>query len=141
MSTWLERVEKRDTWADRQIRKQDFGRMRREAKKYGFTLDRDGTVTDRQDRRNTGHVSTARAAVETEGAIRDRFTVTRMVVLGVFALAFKKKTNDKQVFLTVSGDGFDFIAGPFGRRDEDDARKFAQRFNAVAADCAEFGCP
>jgi predicted nucleic acid-binding Zn-ribbon protein len=122
------------------LRATAFRSLQAQAAGFGIKLDKDGTVTDRHDRRNTGSIATARASVATEGEIRSRFTATRILTLGVFALAFKKKTSDKDLFLTVDGDGFTFVSGPL-KKNEKKARKFAQDFNRVAADWAEFGSP
>lgn len=119
-------------------RRTSFNFLKIDANSFGFKLESDGTITDNHDRRNTGSISTARASVATEGEIKERFTATRILLVGVFALAFKKKTSDKDVFLTVTGEGFGFIAGPL-KADADKARKFADKFNRVAADFAEYG--
>jgi hypothetical protein len=74
----------------------------------------------------------AKASVQTEGEIRDRFTATRIVALGVFALAFKKKTSDKDVFLVIEGDGY-LISSHVPSKKESEARQWASDFNAYAA--------
>ena len=79
-----------------------------------------------------GPVKGATATVQSEGEIRDRFTATRILALGVFALAFKKKTSDRDVFLTIEGEGF-LTTRHVRSKDEAKARAFARQFNTYAA--------
>jgi ribosomal protein L7/L12 len=43
------------------------------------------------------------ARVEDSGTLNRRITATRLVTLGVFALAAKKKQDDREVYLTIEG--------------------------------------
>lgn len=64
-----------------------------------FTLDGD-TLTGPD---GVIDVRGATARVETRGELRRRVTATRVVATGVFALAAKKKVDDRVVLLTVEG--------------------------------------
>lgn len=44
------------------------------------------------------------ARVEDSGTLNRRITATRLVAFGVFALAAKKKQDDREVYLTIEGD-------------------------------------
>lgn len=122
------------------VRRGQFRDLQRTAPQYGFTVADDGTVTDTADRRNSGPLVTARASVETESEIRKRITATRVLVVGPLGLLLKKKTKHTDVFLTVTGEGFEFAAGPL-KHDEKDARKLAHLVNTVGADWSEYGNP
>ena len=51
-----------------------------------------------------------RASVETAGDIQKRSTVTRYAVLGPLAgIAFKKSKDNRELYLTVEGEGFAFV--------------------------------
>lgn len=54
-------------------------------------------------------VAGLRGSVETAGQLRSRYTMTRIATLGIFALAAKKKRDERQLFLTVEGDGVAFV--------------------------------
>lgn len=74
----------------------------------------------------------ARASVESAGEIERRFTATRLVAFGVFALAIKKKKDKRELFLTVeSGDGVIFVE--VSPKKSAKARAFAARINDQAA--------
>lgn len=87
------------------------------------------TVQHLKDKSAQGPMKGATASVQTEGEIRDRFTATRILMLGVFALAFKKKTSDKDVFVVIEGPGY-VITSHVPNKKESDARQFARDFNA-----------
>jgi hypothetical protein len=76
-----------------------------------------------------GPVKGAVARVEAGGDIGKRITATRLVALGVFALAAKKKSG--HVFLTVESDGFEF-AVEVPVKKEAEARKFAAKINTAS---------
>lgn len=44
------------------------------------------------------------ARVEDSGTLNRRITATRLMTIGVFALAAKKKQDDREVYLTIEGD-------------------------------------
>lgn len=56
-----------------------------------------------------GSVVGASAAVESVGEIHRRITATRLILTGPFALAFRKATDHRELYLTVEGCGFAFV--------------------------------
>ena len=76
------------------------------------------------------------AHVESVGQLTTRITATRLVPLGVFALALRKRTDDRSVFLIVEGPGLAIVreipvrANPGIQRA---AREMAAAINAQAA--------
>lgn len=108
---------------------------------YNIAITKDCQVIDTKDPRNKGPLAGAKASVATEGEIRERFTATRIFLLGIFALAFKKKTSDKDLFFIVEGDGYGIIAGPLKNVKEMEARRYAQQFNLMADDVEKNGVP
>jgi hypothetical protein len=79
-----------------------------------------------------GPMKGAKATVESEGEIRSRFTATRFLALWPFALAFKKKTSDKDVYVIIEHTDY-LITDRVPTKKEQDAYRFAREFNAVAA--------
>lgn len=53
-----------------------------------------------------GPLAGATLRVETSGSVNRRITATRLLALGVFAVAAKKKQDDRQVFLTVEHEAY-----------------------------------
>jgi hypothetical protein len=98
----------------------------------GIKVKSDETVWSLEDKKTGGPIEGAKASVQTEGEIRDRFTATRIFALGLFALAFKKKTSDKDVFVVIEHPDY-VITSHVPSKKESDAREFARAFNAVAA--------
>ena len=76
-----------------------------------------------------GPVAGATARVESAADVRRRVTATRVLAVGVFALAAKKQTG--HVFLTVEGAGFEFVVEVPVKK-EAEARAFAARINSAA---------
>ena len=85
-----------------------------------------GTITQGKTK---GPVKGAIARVETSGDIGSRVTATRLLAIGIFALAAKKKSG--HVYLTVEGDGFDIMVEIKAKK-ESDARQFATKINNAA---------
>lgn len=102
---------------------------------------KDGKVVESGHPSNCGPFAGSTLTIATEGEIKSRYTVTRIALLGIFALAFKKKTSDKDVYAVFSGEGFDFITGPLKRTNEMEARRLAQKYNRLSKDIAENGLP
>ncbi|MBO0743614.1 MAG: hypothetical protein J2P43_01250 [Candidatus Dormibacteraeota bacterium] len=125
--------------AQLRARKYLFNDVRIKAKLYGVNMDKTGTISDPNDRRTSGPIIGAAATVDTAQAIGSRVTATRMVTMGVFALAAKKKTGE--VFVLIEHPDYAFTAGPISAKDVEGARKWARDFNTVAADAEEFGLP
>ena len=95
------------------------------AKFEGVTL----TGADVSYGRQGGPTQGAVARVEMGADIQSRITATRLIGLGVFALAAKKKTG--HVFLTIEGQGFQ-VAIEVDRKHEAEARQFAAQVNTAA---------
>lgn len=72
----------------------------------------------------------AAARVETAGEIHQRVTLTRVVAVGVFAFALKKKKDDRTLYLTVEGEGDAFVM-ELKPKIETKAREFAARVSAA----------
>jgi len=51
----------------------------------------------------------AHATVETQGQLQSRVTVTRLLLTGPFAFALRKKRDNRELYLTVEGDGWAFV--------------------------------
>ena len=83
-------------------------------------------------RQATGRFSGSVVRVETSGQIRGRVTATRVALFGVFALAAQKKIDDRQLFLTIEGDGFQCVVQVDPSKSAA-AREFAARYNTMAA--------
>lgn len=56
-----------------------------------------------------GPVAGARATVDAAGAIEKRITVTRVLLTGPLALAWRKKRDNRELYLLVEGNGFAFV--------------------------------
>lgn len=70
------------------------------------------------------------ASVETGEELQKRFTATRILLIGVFALAFKKKTAGS-FFLAIEGDTFTWLE-EVEYKDKAKAMKFANEVRAAA---------
>jgi hypothetical protein len=86
-----------------------------------------GWTEDRRARREP--VAGARAEVAVGADAQRRITATRIVLIGVFALAFRKQKGTG--FLTIENDTY-YLGVPFPIKDERDARAFAAKVNAAA---------
>lgn len=71
------------------------------------------------------------ARVETAGEIESRFTATRLALLGPFALAFKKKKDKRELYLTVEGPEFAWVIEVQPELGAS-ARKFAAELSAAS---------
>jgi hypothetical protein len=77
-----------------------------------------------------GPIDGAIARVESGSDIRQRATATGDLAIGVFALAAEKRTGN--IYLSVEGNGFEFVV-ELPARKESDARTFAAKINNAAA--------
>lgn len=77
-------------------------------------------------KRQVWDVAGGTAHVETDGDVVARFTATRLVFLGVFALAFKKKKDQRGLYLMAEGPGWAFVAELDPKKDAVKAREMAQ---------------
>jgi hypothetical protein len=83
-------------------------------------------------KRESGPLAGATARVESAGAIRQRATVTRAVFTGgLGALMFKKKVDERELFLTIEGQGFAWVIEVDPKRGLK-AREFAAKINGAA---------
>ncbi len=57
-----------------------------------------------------GSLVGATATVDTAGAIQRRITATRIVLTGVFALAWQKKSDDRELYLLIEGVDYSIVA-------------------------------
>lgn len=73
----------------------------------------------------------AHAEVTTTGAVSSRFTLTRFLLLGPFALAFKKSKDNRTVWLTVTTTKGEQRVALSGNA-EREAHAFAARVNSAA---------
>lgn len=71
-----------------------------------------------------------RADVEQGSALESRVTLTRLLAIGIFAFAFKKKRGGEK-YLTVEGPDFAWMA-KVDRKHIPDAMKFATKINNAA---------
>lgn len=75
------------------------------------------------------------ARVEDSGTLNRRITATRLATLGPFALAAKKKQDDREVYLTVEGATMAIVRSVLFKKTPTagaDARKFAAQLNLMA---------
>lgn len=71
------------------------------------------------------------AAVDTAGAISSRVTATRLVLTGPFALAMKKKKDDRELFLYVDSPAGQHVE-PCRPEDQARVRLFASKITTAA---------
>jgi hypothetical protein len=86
-----------------------------------------------QTKQGSGPLTGARAAVESVGQINSRFTVTRLALVGPFALALKKSKDKRELYLTIEGDGY-AAALPIDPEKSKIAHSFVGQFNNAAAE-------
>lgn len=77
-----------------------------------------------------GPLTNATALVEAAGAIRTRLTATRIAAVGILALAWRKKVDERELYLTVDGSTFQFVARIEPQRGAE-ARQFAARISTL----------
>ena len=76
-----------------------------------------------------------RASVDSVGQLSRRVTLTRVALVGVIALALRKREDDRSVFLTIEGPSAAIVREiPVGsdRRVQRTARQFAAAINSAA---------
>lgn len=72
------------------------------------------------------------AQVEDSGTLNRRITATRLLTIGVFALAARKKQDDREVFLTIEGPNTAILETVSLKQAKDaavKARQFANQIN------------
>lgn len=73
----------------------------------------------------------ARVTVESAGDVDRRITATRLILTGPFALAFRKKKDHRELYLTVENAGSMFVV-PVDPKKGEEARRFAAKVNTIA---------
>ena len=120
------RVAKRKV--ERQANKAERKRLRSVTVK-GFGVKAvDQTITYRNESHSFAGTT---AHVETAGEIDSRFTATRLALMGPFALAFKKKKDKRELYLTVEGPEFAWVI-EIQPDLSASARKFAAELSAAS---------
>lgn len=118
-----------DAKADRAVAKRDAHLAQFSAKTETF----EGVTLSSSSVSYQGHsgsVAGAHASVEAAADVRRRVTATRVLAVGVFALAAKKQTGS--VYLTVQlDDGHEFLVEVPVKK-ETEARRFAAKINSAA---------
>jgi hypothetical protein len=98
--------------------------LRSGARALGLTI-RNERVKHRS---GEGPIAGATARLESSGDIERRITATRLVGLGVFALAFRKKKDHRTFWLTIDGAGYQILVEVDPKR-EAAARRWVTQFN------------
>lgn len=78
-----------------------------------------------------GSVRGVVATVETAGDIDRRITATRLVLAGPFALAWRKKKDERELYLLVEGESFSLVAR-IDQTKGTEARQFAAAVNTAS---------
>lgn len=95
------------------------------ARSLGFQIKGD----EIHDRSAGGPIAGARAIVETAGQLRSRMTMTRLAMIGPFALAAKKKIDERELYIYIDGaEGWQLMAKVDPKRSEE-ARRWVTEFN------------
>ncbi len=127
-----ERALTRQADAVTQMREKRLRSLADSAARLGIKIDaRNGVVASAKERHAMGSIQGASAVVESAGQVQQRITATRLLAVGVFALAIPKKTSDRVVFIVIEGEGFAFSVEVPSRR-EADAHRWVREFNAAA---------
>lgn len=90
------------------------------------------TSKEIQHKDGSGPIAGAHAIVDTAGEIDKRFTATRLLLTGPFALAWRKKKDKRELYIAVEGDGFAFVEEVDPKKGAE-ARKFAAKINSLSA--------
>jgi hypothetical protein len=110
-------------------RTRQSGRQRRPLLLIIFIDDADPVVCRRRVGGQAVPIRDARASLEEYGQLRERVTATRLAALGVFALASKKKVDDRELMLIVETDDPD-VGFTAQVKDVLGARELVRRINA-----------
>lgn len=116
--------------AERQAKLADSEARRTQAFAGVLLEPKKGTVSYKREKVTLPAIAT----VESAGDLRRRVTATRLVLTGVFALALKKKQDDRELFLTIEGaDGASFVVDVDPKK-QLEARRFAAAVNSAHAE-------
>jgi len=94
---------------------------------FGLWLDTHRNTVGAKDQAH-GQFTGSMARIETEGELTSRITVTRLATLGIFALGARKKVDQRELYLTVEGDGFQIVLSVSPTLGVQ-ARRFAAAYN------------
>lgn len=78
-----------------------------------------------------GSVKGAVATVDHAGAIDKRITATRIMLTGPLALAWRKKKDERELYLLVEGETYSLVA-KIDSKQQLEARKFAAAINTAS---------
>lgn len=106
-------------------------------KRAGILLSKDGIIRARLD---FGSIAGCTAHVETEGELQRRVTATRLLTIGVFAFAAKKKKDERALYLTVEGPEVSFVID-VKPKDSQQARMAAATINRLGQSFAPAADP
>ena len=84
------------------------------------------------------------ARVEDSGTLNRRITATRLATIGVFALAAKKKQDDREVYLTIEGNDVAIVRTVQFKKTPSagtQAREFAAKLNMLSRQLTAAGEP
>jgi len=95
----------------------------------------DGVITYKK---NSGPLAGAHAEVEATGAVRSRISLTRTIFSLGLGLLFRKKVDGRELYIKVTGQGFEFVA-PVNPKKGKGARTFVAELNSAAMQAAEKG--
>jgi hypothetical protein len=97
---------------------------------WGVTVNK-GIVKQIHGGNAQGPLAGARATVDAAGSMTQRTTVTRLALFGIFALAAPKKTDNRELYLTIEGDGY-ALCVPVPASKQAIVRQWAASFNLLA---------
>lgn len=101
----------------------------RAAASFGGVIVKDGAITHGKE---SVPLCGARLSVESEGEVDKRITATRLVLTGPLALAWRKKKDTRELYLTVENDGAMFVVA-VDPKEGLAARQFAAKVNTLAS--------
>lgn len=102
------------------------------ADRFGGVTIKNGEIRHKD---GSGPLAGAHASVDSAGDLDRRITATRLILTGPFALALRKKKDQRELYLLVEGQGF-AIVEQIDPKKGVDARKFAARLNTLASQAA-----
>lgn len=97
----------------------------------------DGVMTLNTDARTIrcagqgGSLDGASATVDSAGSLDKRITASRIVLTGIFALAWQKKKDNRELYILIDGPDYSMAMRVDPKR-SNDARKFAAGINTIA---------
>lgn len=80
---------------------------------------------------DSGPLVGATARIENAGDIQRRVTVSRVLLTGGVGLFLKKKVDNRELYLTIEGDGYSIVRALDPKKDGTTSREFAARVNSL----------